>query len=319
MEQDTGKKEHLAGHELDAEIEAAVEELRQKADPDLVEEAEEEVRRQLRREIRARLSRTVEAREAERKAASKPKEEEDEKFVRFSLVVRLQHICLMTSCVALIITGLPMKFPDTAVARIFFSLMGGVGASGAVHRIGAALLISVALFHVGYILFFREGRKEFRELLPKPRDVGDVIRNVRYFLGMARHGARFGRFSYVEKFDYWAVYWGTVVMITSGLMLWGQDIAMAILPKFCLDMAREAHSDEALLATLAIIVWHFYNVHWNPDNFPMNRTWLTGKISKKNMMHHHPIEYEKLMAECEAAGHNGRRKKQSGQQEVDKA
>jgi hypothetical protein len=94
-------------------------------------------------------------------------------------------------------------------------------------------------------------------------------------------------------------------MITSGLMLWFQDTTMAILPKFALDMAHEAHSDEALLATLAIIIWHFYNVHFNPDNFPMSWTWLTGKISKEKIMHHHPLEYEKIMAEREKLRNNG--------------
>ena len=90
---------------------------------------------------------------------------------------------------------------------------------------------------------------------------------------------------------------------------------MAIFPKFYIDMAHEAHSDEALLATLAIIIWHFYNVHLNPDNFPMNRTWLTGKISKENMLHHHPIEYDKIMAERVRVEGNGSRKRKKGQEE----
>jgi cytochrome b subunit of formate dehydrogenase len=119
---------------------------------------------------------------------------------------------------------------------------------------------------------------------------------IRYFVGKSDEKPRFGRFSYVEKFDYWAVYWGMVIMIGSGLILWYLETALQFLPKFAADIAREAHSDEGLLATLAIIIWHFYNVHLNPEHFPMNRTFWTGMISEEEMRHHHPLEYEAVMA-----------------------
>jgi cytochrome b subunit of formate dehydrogenase len=119
---------------------------------------------------------------------------------------------------------------------------------------------------------------------------------LRYFLGKTEEKPRFGRFSYVEKFDYWAVYWGMVIMIGSGLILWYLETFLQYLPKFAADIAREAHSDEGLLATLAIIIWHFYNVHLNPENFPMNWTMFTGKISETDIRRHHPLEYEELMA-----------------------
>jgi hypothetical protein len=87
-----------------------------------------------------------------------------------------------------------------------------------------------------------------------------------------------------------------VLMIGSGAMLWLEEISLRFVPKYAIDIAGEVHSDEALLATLAIIIWHFYNVHFNPDKFPMNRTWLTGRITKEEMLHEHPLEYEELMA-----------------------
>ena len=222
---------------------------------------------------------------------------EEEEFVRFSLTIRLQHIAMFTSVLILIVTGLPLKFADTSWARAFFHLVGGVKASGLLHRIGAAILIGVGVFHMGYITFTAAGRREFRELMPKFKDFTDVGRNLLYFFGFSKIGARFGRFSYLEKFDYWAVYWGMVVMILTGLALWFHDWAMTALPKVFLDICREAHSDEALLATLAIVVWHFYNVHFNPHRFPMSWTWLRGKIPKEEMMRDHPLEYEKLVAE----------------------
>lgn len=221
----------------------------------------------------------------------------EEEFVRFSLTFRLQHIFMFSSVIILIITGLPLKYADASWARAFFRLVGGVQASGIYHRIGAALLIAVGVFHMIYITCTAEGRREFRELLPKVKDVTDVWKNVLYFFGFSHTGARFGRFSYLEKFDYWAVYWGMVVMILSGLMLWFHDQVMGWLPKFMLDIAREAHSDEALLATLAIVVWHFYNVHFNPSKFPMSMLWWHGKISKEEMRREHPLELEKILSE----------------------
>jgi cytochrome b subunit of formate dehydrogenase len=164
------------------------------------------------------------------------------------------------------------------------------------HRIGAVGLIAVGAYHLFYLVAFREGRRNFLELLPRPKDVTDLFQMFRYFLGKSDERPRFGRFSYVEKFDYWAVYWGMVIMIGSGLMLWFLETALQFLPKFAADIAREAHSDEGLLATLAIIIWHFYNVHLNPEHFPMNRTFLTGRISEGEMREHHPLEYEAILA-----------------------
>ena len=223
--------------------------------------------------------------------------EAEEEFVRFSLLFRLQHMAMFTGVIILIITGLPLKYADTGWAMSFFHAVGGVKASGIVHRVGAAILIAVGTFHMGYIAFCADGRRNFKALLPGFKDFGDVYRNVIYFFGFKDKGARFGRFSYLEKFDYWAVYWGMVVMIFSGLILWFHNFAMSLMPKVVLDIAREAHSDEALLATLAIVVWHFYNVHFNPHRFPMSWAWLTGKIGKEEMIREHPLEYEKITGE----------------------
>ncbi len=220
-----------------------------------------------------------------------------DEFQRFSLVFRIQHMVLMVSCIILIITGMPLRFPYSAWAEVFFRLTGGVAASGVIHRVGAVGLIGVGLFHMIYITATKDGRRNFQALLPRLQDVKDVFKNVWYFLGRSKTGAAFGRFSYLEKFDYWAVYWGMVVMITSGLMLWFENHTMSLFPKIFIDVAHEAHSDEALLATLAIVIWHFYNVHFSPDHFPMNWTWLNGKISREKMIHHHPLEYEQIIAE----------------------
>jgi len=282
---------------IDKGLLAAADQLRERLGADAVAEAEAEVRAQLKREARERLEVVARKRASIRKARRRIEPDVDETFERLSLMFRVQHIVLFVSCSLLIATGMPLKFPNSAWAATFFHLMGGVAASGIIHRIGAAGLIGVGVFHMIYITVTLDGRYNFRQLFPRVKDVRDVVRNVSYFLGRSKTGVRFGRFSYIEKFDYWAVYWGMVVMIGSGLMLWFQDSAMSVFPKFFIDMALEAHSDEALLATLAIIIWHFYNVHLNPDNFPMSWTWLTGKISNEKMIRHHPLEYERIAEE----------------------
>lgn len=217
-------------------------------------------------------------------------------FQRFSLVFRIQHVVLLTSCMILMITGIPLKFASAHWASAFLHLLGGVRISGIIHRVGAVGLIGVGVYHMFYVTFSKDGRHNFWELFPRIKDVTDVCHNVWYFFGFSKTPPKFRRFSYIEKFDYWAVYWGTVIMIISGLMLWFANKTMAILPKYAIDIAHEAHSDEGLLCALAIIIWHFYNVHLNPDKFPMSWTWLTGKISKEDMIRHHPLEYEEIIA-----------------------
>ena len=284
--------------ELEGEIRRAIEaELREELSQELRERVIARLRAELAEEIQTRIARVKAELEAEllTRAAAAP-EAAPRTFLRFSWNFRAQHWILFTSCLTLIITGLPMKFHEARLSQLFFDLVGGVQVSTVIHRIGAVGLIFVGAYHLFYLVTFREGRKNFLALLPCPQDVLDFFQMLRYFLGRSEERPRFGRFSYVEKFDYWAVYWGMVVMIGSGLMLWFLETSLQYLPKFAADIAREAHSDEGLLATLAIIFWHFYNVHLNPEHFPMNRAFLTGMISEEEMRHHHPLEYEALMA-----------------------
>jgi cytochrome b subunit of formate dehydrogenase len=283
-------------HELEGEIRQALEaELREELSQELRERVVARLKAELAEEIQARIARVKAELEAEflaRPAPAPPPRE----FERFSMNFRVQHIVLMVSCLLLIITGLPLKFHEARVSQLFFDLIGGVQMSTLIHRIGAVGLIAVGGYHLLYLALFREGRRNFLKLLPSPKDVTDFFQMLRYFLGKSEEKPRFGRFSYVEKFDYWAVYWGMVIMIGSGLILWFLETSLRFLPKFAADIAREAHSDEGLLATLAIIIWHFYNVHLNPEHFPVNRTFWTGTISEEEMRRHHPLEHEELMA-----------------------
>ncbi|MGE5848848.1 MAG: cytochrome b/b6 domain-containing protein [Candidatus Methylomirabilota bacterium] len=294
--------------ELEDEIRRVVEaELTAELSQELRDRIVARLRAELAEEIQTRIARVKAELEAEILARAVPVPAElvpvpampvpaVREFERFSWNFRTQHMILLASCLILIITGLPLKFHEARLSQLFFDLVGGVQMSTLIHRIGAVGLIAVGAYHLLYLVAFREGRRDFWELLPRPKDVTDLFQMLRYFLGKTDEKPRFGRFSYVEKFDYWAVYWGMVIMIGSGLILWYLETFLQYMPKFAADIAREAHSDEGLLATLAIIIWHFYNVHLNPENFPMNWTMFTGKITEMEMRRHHPLEYEGLMA-----------------------
>lgn len=175
---------------------------------------------------------------------------------------------------------------------------GNIDCVRACHRISAAILIAVSLYHVLYTFLSRQGRREFIHLLPKLKDVQDVLQNSLYFLGLSKKRPQFDRYTYYEKFDYWAVYWGCVIMIGTGLALWFPQLFGQHVPWLTYELAAEIHADEAILAALALFVWHFYNVHFQPSRFPGTMLWWHGKMSKEEMLHDHPLEYEKILEEA---------------------
>ena len=250
---------------------------------------------QARRRLRAQVERGLKKERRRLRLAAAP--ERKRFFVRFNRHFRAQHIALFSSVITLIVTGLPMKFSRLGLSALVVKILGGIENDRYLHRIGASILIAVSLYHLGYTFLHRQGRRDFFLLLPRLKDVWDALVNVLYFLGLARGKPRFDRFSYMEKFDYWAVYWGCVIMIGSGLALWFPNLSLQWIPKFAVDTLKEVHSDEALLATLALVIWHFYNVHFNPDRFPGTLLWWHGRISEKEIKEEHPLEYERTLQE----------------------
>jgi cytochrome b subunit of formate dehydrogenase len=162
-------------------------------------------------------------------------------------------------------------------------------------------MVLVSLAHVGY-LFTRRGRGTIVALLPGLRDVREVVANFLYLLGLRRDPPAFDRFSYIEKAEYWALVWGTVVMTATGLLLWFENQSLQWLPKWTLDLATLVHYYEAWLAFLAILVWHIYQNVLNPDVYPMNWTWVTGLISDEMLRHEHPAEWARIAAQEQAEG-----------------
>ena len=217
-----------------------------------------------------------------------------ESFIRFTFSRRLEHIFWITSFIMLAITGLPQKFHSEVWAQQMIILMGGIEFTRVIHRWAAAVMMAATVYHLiwgGYLLFVK---KQKFEMMARKKDLQDVGHMLQYFFGLRRDRPKFDRFSYIEKFDYWAVFWGMFIMAGSGLILWFPVFFAQYFPGIMIPLAKTAHSDEALLAVSAILIWHMYNAHFNPRIFPFNPTIFTGKISKERMQDEHALEYERL-------------------------
>jgi formate dehydrogenase subunit gamma len=221
-------------------------------------------------------------------------------FERLTLFQRAQHLAMVVSFSLLALTGLPMRFPDSRWLAAIYTVLGGLPAARRIHRGAALLMIADGAVHLGYLalLLVRNGFdvREAWPMLPRWKDARDWWDTSTYYFGLRRTLPQYDRFTFREKFDYFAVFWGLPVMMLSGLVLWFPVFFGNLLPDLAIPMAYIAHSDEAVLAISAIVVWHFYNVHYNPDAFPMSWAWLTGRISERAIRHEHPLEYERLMA-----------------------
>jgi cytochrome b subunit of formate dehydrogenase len=211
--------------------------------------------------------------------------------LRMSVNERLQHGLLALSFVALVVTGFMLRYPEAWwVVGIRNLSAGAFEWRGVLHRIAGVAMIGAGIWHFWYLAFTVRGRQVFRDLLPRARDLTDPFRVLRYNLGLAPTKPQFARFSYIEKAEYWAMVWGTLLMAITGAILWFDNTSMGLFTKLGFDISRTIHFYEAILATLAIIVWHFYFVIFNPDIYPMNLAWLTGRMSEKEMLEEHPLE-----------------------------
>ena len=222
-------------------------------------------------------------------------------FERLTLNQRIQHVIMMTSFFLLVATGLPVLFHQASASPAVIAFFGGFAMRSALHRVGAITLIGVCIYHVFHALFTRRGHEDFMAFMPNWKDLLDAIGMMKFYFGFSRNTPRFDRYNFIEKFEYLALGWGSVVMIITGFILWFEEQAMLVLPKWALDVAAVVHGYEAMLAFLAIIVWHFYHVHFKPGVFPMSRIWLDGKISEHEMKEDHPIEHERIIRKTLAA------------------
>jgi len=216
--------------------------------------------------LRARFSRRV-----------KPASHQGHAEMRMLPFERVQHAVLVISFFTLVWTGFALKYPDQMWARPLLLMEGARSMRSLIHRVAAVVFIAVSLTHLISLIVNRRLRKHWKEMLPTANDPREALANFAYNLGLGNTPPGRSAHSYIEKAEYWAVVWGAIVMIGTGTLLWANNLAMKLMPKFWLDIATSIHFYEAVLATLAIVVWHFYSIVFDPDVYPLNTAFLTGK------------------------------------------
>ncbi len=222
-------------------------------------------------------------------------------FRRFTRGMTIGHMVLTVSFITLALSGFALRYPEAWWARHLFPGEAGLAARGVVHRIAALFLVALAAWNGGFLLFTKAGRAELGHLMMRFKDVKDIFHNLAFIFGFSKTEPRYDRYSYIEKAEYWGMWWGTMLMIVTGFSMWFVNIFLQFLPKLFLDIVALVHFYEAWLAILTIVVWHLYYMIFDPETYPMNWSWITGKITMDDLKERHPLEYERLMQAEEPA------------------
>lgn len=218
------------------------------------------------------------------------KKVQEKQYTRFSLSQRIEHFALLVTFALLGVTGLVQKYAGADISQAIIDFFGGIEGTRLVHRINAVGLAIVSIFHVIDVMYRVLVLRHSMSMLPTLDDFKHVIEDVKYYIGLAKERAQYGRYNYGEKVEYFAVVWGTLLMGATGFMMWNPIASAKFLPGEYIPAAKAAHSGEALLAVLAIIIWHFYNVHIKT----FNKSMFTGKLTRSEMEHEHPVELADL-------------------------
>jgi cytochrome b subunit of formate dehydrogenase len=223
-------------------------------------------------------------------------------FQRFTRLNRVLHIIMIVSFISLALTGLTIKFSYTGWAVILSHLLGGFESAGYIHRFFAVVMVSVFITHLVDITKMKKREyKTWRALIFSPgsmmfnkKDLKDFIETLKWFIGKGER-PQYGRWTYWEKFDYFAVFWGIFVIGATGVTLWFPELLTHIFPGWVINVATIIHSDEALLATGFIFTIHFFNTHLRPEKFPMDIVIFSGRTSLEEYKIDRPAEYKELV------------------------
>jgi len=227
---------------------------------------------------------------------------EDRFYLRFARGQRLMHAILILSFFTLALTGMSLKFSYAGWAMALSYVLGGFGVTGVLHRLAAVVLLGLFALHVRELVKAKRASGGWLRFVFSPdslmfnrNDLREFWQSVKWFLGKGER-PQFGRWTYWEKFDYFAVFWGVAVIGSTGLMLWFPEFFTRVLPGWTINVATIIHSDEALLAVAFIFTIHFFNTHFRPDKFPMDPVIFTRRVSLNELKHDKPAEYDALMA-----------------------
>jgi formate dehydrogenase gamma subunit len=216
-------------------------------------------------------------------------------FPRFARGQRWEHGLLLIALTTLLLTGLPQKYRAAAWSQHILATPERVELLRTIHRAAAVLLILEVVYHLGRAIWLMSRRRLPGAMLPIWQDVRDAVTVLRYLLYLSEARPRFGKYNFEQKFTYWFLFTAIGILIGSGLILWFPLLFTRFLPGGIIPAARFAHSTEAIVAGVFVLLWHFYHVHVERLNLSM----FTGRLSEEEMRQHHPQEYERLMAEPE--------------------
>ncbi len=210
------------------------------------------------------------------------------RVVRFNKVQITQHAVVALSFMILVITGFALRYSNAFWVGILEIFGMGEANRGYIHRVAAVIMIAFSVFHICYSIFAKKGRFELIKLLPSMRDLKEIKQNLLFNLGRSEVAPQFDKYDYTEKIEYWALVWGSIVMIITGFILWFPAVFIEYLPQWSIKVAETIHYFEAWLAFLAIIVWHFFFVIFYPGEYPLSLTMFTGKMTRDEIRHRHP-------------------------------
>ncbi len=216
-------------------------------------------------------------------------------LIRFNLIERIQHIILFVALIMLLLTGLSLSYYDSWFGRFMIDIEGGLESRGNLHYFFAFVLMALGVFHAFYVTFSDKGQSEIAHMKYTKKDFRNMLISFRYNFGMGKATPYYGRYNLSQKFQYWGVIFGSVIMITTGIILLLKVWKIAMLfPKWLWDITNLVHSFEGMMIFLVLFLWHIYDVHLSPGVFPMSRVWLTGKISEEELKKEHPEEYDEI-------------------------
>ncbi len=220
------------------------------------------------------------------------------KYLRMTLNERIQHLNLAVNFTLLVVTGFALSFPTAFWVSPITDVPMGMTFRGFLHRLCGIALLFLSGYHILYLAFTERGREIAKDMIPGLKDAKDLwetLMNNLYINWPARL-IKMPRFNFREKLEYLGLIWGTIVMTVTGFILWFKTDWLQFFPMWTWDVARAIHFYEAILATLTIIVWHFYSVVFNPDIYPMSWAWITGDLTEHEMEEEHGMELEKIRA-----------------------
>lgn len=224
----------------------------------------------------------------------------DRKYRRWSAAVRVQHAILVSAFTLLSVSGIPLMFPDARTARWTIQLLGGVDQAALIHRVGAVLLIIVAIIHTVWVFIWILRGRRWSPILFTLQDVKDSIAMLKYSWGLSQERPRMGRYAPPEKFEYFAAAAGTVVMTCTGLLMWFPEFFARYVGGAGIQLAQIMHGHEGVLAVVVILIIHVCWVHFMPGFWPMNMVWITGHIRRDAMEEYHAAELAEIEGDPEA-------------------